>query len=248
MNSLSFACCIAAVLTLLLPIAASSGQKPSPYAGNLTVASKFSSRDFVPDGNLSKGIWRRAQFVSFDEEALGRKKHPEAETRVASFWTTRYIYLAYRCKYTALNVYEGEPSDKEKWGLWDRDVVEAFINPTPERFNHYYEFEVSPNNLWIDLEIDLEKNPFNDAGWDSHFEHATRVDESSRVWTCEMRIPVSAFTPVPIKPGEEWRINFYRADGKGDDSHRLFLTWSPLPGSKLTFHQPASFGIIRFVK
>jgi hypothetical protein len=52
-----------------------------------------------------------------------------------------------------------------------------------------------------------------------------------------------------MKPGMEWRINLYRADGKGGDSQRRFLSWSPLPpGTKLSFHQPASFGIIRFVK
>ena len=248
MNSLSLTCSIASVIALLLPVALTSAQKQAQYTGNLTIVSKFAPADFVPEGDLSKSVWRGAEFARFDEEALARKKHPQAETRVASAWTPSYVYFAFQCRYTVLNVYEGEQTGKEKWGLWNRDVVEAFINPSPERFNHYYEFEVSPNNQWIDLEIDLDKEPFNDAGWDSRFEHATRVDEANHVWNCEMKIPVSALGTVPIKPGAEWRINFYRADGKGDDSQRLFLSWSPLPGSKMTFHQPASFSIIRFVR
>ncbi len=248
MNSLSLTCLITTAFAFLIPVAVISARDHGRYAGKLTIVSKQSPGDFVPDGDLSKTVWRGANSVRFDEDALGRKKHPEAETRVSSVWTAGYVYCAFRCKYTDLNVYNGEPGDKEKWGLWDRDVVEAFINPAPERFNHYYEFEVSPNNLWIDLEIDLDKKPFNDAAWDSRFEHATRVDEPNHVWTCEMKIPAGAIAAPSIKPGAEWRINFYRADGKGDDSQRRFLSWSPLPGSKLTFHQPASFSIIRFEK
>ena len=75
----------------------------------------------------------------------------------------QYVYFAYRCKYTTLNVYEGKDPSKDFWTLWDRDVVEIFLNPQPEHMQHYYEFEVAPNNLWIDLEIDLDKKPFDDA-------------------------------------------------------------------------------------
>jgi hypothetical protein len=248
MDWLRFACFMAAACALLIPVATSFAQKPSPYAGNLTITSRFSAEDYVPDGDLAKSVWHSAGKVRFDQEALARKAHPEAETHVASFWTAKYVYFAFWSKYLTLNVYEGEQNEKEKWGLWERDVVEAFVNPAPERFNHYYEFEVSPNNQWIDLEIDFDKKPFNDANWDSHFEHATRVDETNHVWTCEMRIPVDAFLVRLMRPGMEWRINFYRADGKGGDSQRRFLSWSPLPGGKPSFHQPASFGIIRFVR
>ncbi len=248
MHAVRIAAAVAAVLTLFLIIGAKVVQMPSLYPSNLTIKSKYFVGDLVPDGDLSKGVWRDAEPVRFDEEALGRTKHPEAETVVSSSWTAKYVYFTFRCRYSVLNTYEGEPVEKEKWGLWDRDVVEAFINPTPERFNHYYEFEIAPNNQWIDLEIDLDKKPFNDAAWDSRFEHATRLDEVNHLWDCEMRIPVGSLTSRPLEPGAEWRINFYRADGKGDDTKRLFLSWSPLPPGKLTFHQPASFGIIRFVK
>ena len=53
-------------------------------------------------------------------------------------------------------------------------VLPNFVNPEPARVNHYYEFEVAPNNQWIDLEIDKDKTPFNDAKWNSGFDHATR--------------------------------------------------------------------------
>ena len=37
--------------------------------------------------------------------------------------------------------------------LWDRDVAEAFLQPDPSRAHYYREFEVSPNGMWIDLDI-----------------------------------------------------------------------------------------------
>ena len=84
---------------------------------------------------------------------------PQSATEIASLWTPAYVYFAFRCKYTTLNLFEGKDPSKDFWTLWDRDVVEVFLNPHPEHMKHYYEFEVAPNNLWIDLEIDLDKKP-----------------------------------------------------------------------------------------
>ena len=128
-------------------------------------------------------------------------------------------------------------------------MVEAFIDPQPEGFTHYYEFEVAPNNQWWDLEIDLTKKQMGDGGWDSHFEHVTKIDAEHKVWVVEMRIPVRSMKVNAIHPGDEWRLNLYRCDGPGDDTQRRFMSWSPLPaGHNGSFHQPASFGIIKFVK
>ena len=218
------------------------------YIRKVSMTSKSLAADFVPNGDLTKSLWKDAARETLGDR-MSHKPLAGSETRVASLWTPHYIYFAYWCRYQSLNIYAGEDPAKERWELWNRDVVEAFINPQPERFLHYYEFEVAPNNQWIDLEIDLSKNPMNDAAWDSHFEHATKVDASHKAWTVEMRIPVSSMHANDIKAGDEWRINLYRCDGPGDDSQRRFLSWSPLPsGANGSFHQPATFGIIKFVK
>jgi hypothetical protein len=227
--------------------------KPLPqamgYLHDLTITSQFIPGDFAPDGDLTKSAWRDAPRVKFDYEVRAEKHFRDSETQVASLWTPDYVYLGYRCAYRTLNVYEGEDIAKERFGLWIRDTAEAFINPQPERFNHYYEFEVAPNNQWVDLEIDLTKKPFGNVHWDSHFEHATKIDAQHHVWTAEMRIPVKSMGAKPLQAGTEWRLNLYRLDGPGDDTQRRFLSWSPLPpGKNRSFHQPASFGIIKFIK
>ncbi len=219
----------------------------SRYLSDSRIESRRWPEDFVPDGNLDKAAWRHARWAKFDRDMSGQKSFPEAATGVATLWTPANLYVAFRSRYSRLNIYEDEDAAKERWELWNRDVVEVFVNPQPERVNHYYEFEVAPNNQWIDLEIDKTKTPFNDAGWNSGFLHATHVDAASRVWTCEMRVPVNTMGAEMISPGEEWRINFYRADGSGDDTERRFMCWSPIPEGR-TFHVPTRFGVIRFSK
>jgi hypothetical protein len=219
----------------------------NPYTSNVQIRAKFSPEDFVPDGDLSKQVWQEAERVRFEHDMSGRRTFPQSETQVASFWTPTQVYFAFWCKYTTLNVYEGEDIANERWELWNRDVVEVFLNPQPERVNHYYEFEVAPNNQWIDLEIDKDKEPFNDAGWNSGFQHATRIDAENHLWTCEMRIPVSALNVRVLDPETEWRVNFYRADGPGGNSQRRFMPWSTIPQGR-TFHVSTRFGIICFVK
>jgi hypothetical protein len=223
-----------------------AAQTKESYTSNSHTEAKLLSSDFVPDGDLSKVPWKHATWVEFERDPKGQVQHPEAATRVAALWSASYIYFAFSCPFDSLNVYEGEDVSKERWELWNRDVVEVFLNPEPNRLPHYYEFEVAPNNQWIDLEIDKTKEPFNEASWNSGFEHATHVNEKNHVWTAEMRIPLSSMNVSEPKAGATWRVNFFRASGHGGDEKRIFLAWSSIPEGK-TFHVPSRFGTLRLV-
>jgi len=195
------------------------------YASDVQLQAKRSPVDFLPDGDRSKPSWKHAKSVEFDHDASGQSHYPQLSTRVASVWTETHIYFFFWCSY---------------------DVVEVFLNPQPERVDHYYEFEVAPNNQWVDLEIDKTKEPFNDVSWNSGFEHAARIDAKNHIWTTEMRIPISSMNVGAIHPDTKWRVNFFRAAGKGGDDHRKFLAWSTIPEGK-TFHVPTRFGILQLV-
>ncbi|MCE5309067.1 MAG: carbohydrate-binding family 9-like protein [Acidobacteriales bacterium] len=220
-----------------------------PYTSELVVHAHRLRDDLVPDGDFDKEAWRGATQVSFDHDWLGRIRYPEAATCVRVAWTPAYLYACFRCAYVVLNVHEEENTVEEKVGLWDRDVVEVFVNPVPVRIHHYYEFEVAPNNQWIDIDVDLKRDSPWDWSWRSGFAHATRIDTKRKLWTCEMRIPVLSMRRAAIRPGDEWRINFYRIDGPGDDTRRRFLCWSPTLSTRESdfFHVPSRFGTIRFV-
>jgi hypothetical protein len=224
-------------------------KQPAVHREHPLIYSAFSFVDVAPDGNLEKDFWIGLKRIQFDRAGFSRTIHTEARTEVASRWTSQYLYLAFWCHYENLNMYEGEDPAPERWHLWEKDVVEAFINPTPDRPSHYYEFEVAPNNQWLDLEIDLARHPHNNEKWNSGFRHETRIDARQQVWTAEMRIPIASMTAAPIHPMTEWRANFYRCDGVEAGASRRMLSWGALPLNlhENSFHQPDSFGIIRFI-
>lgn len=216
-----------------------------PYKSDYLYLVHRVQTEWEPDGNLNREVWQKSSGVVFQTSYHPDLRHPEAETRVAAVWSSEYLYVAFWCLYTELNLFGTDDSETEKWGLWDRDVAEVFLNPFPKRINQYWEFEVAPNNRWIDLAIDLNSDPIHSAAWDSGFQHETRVFPEIRQWWCEMRIPFQAFEEAEVGPGIEWRGNFYRCDGPGDDSSRRFLAWSPT--YEKCFHTPERFGRLRFV-
>src|SRR5215467_8812076 len=183
-----------ATFAVLLPIPPPLGsaqvvpKAEESYSSSIQAEARHITRNFKPDGNLSKDVWKRAKWVEFKHDKSGKYNFPSAATRVAAAWTADFVYFAFSCKYDSLNVYQGEDISKERWELWNRDVAEVFLNPQPENISHYYEFEVAPNNQWIDLEIEKKKDPFNDASWNSGFEHATSIDTGKHVWSLELRI------------------------------------------------------------
>ena len=216
-----------------------------PYSSNYQSISARLLEDFLPDANLSKSVWRNSKRVVLADTFHPSIEHPAASTEASALWSSHYLYVAFWCHYSDLNTYKGEDPQLKRWELWDRDVAEVFVNPFPETMHRYWEFEVAPNNQWVDLAIQNrgEENISVSAEWNSGFTHATSIDETARIWTCEMRIPVASMGVSQIHPGDEWRINFYRCDGLGDNSQRRFLAWSPT--LKLNFHVPERFGLIR---
>jgi alpha-galactosidase len=224
-----------------------AAQAAAIYTSDSKAQAIRSKADFAVDGELSKEIWRRAAWFEYDRNPSGKQHYPKVRTRAAVVWTRTYVYIAFACRYESLNIFPGEDPKKERWELWNKDVAEVFLNPQPAHVNHYYEFEIAPNNQWIDLEIDKDKTPFNDAAWNSGYEHATRIDEKKHEWTAELRIPVSSMKVEAMQAGMQWRANFFRAAGQGGDEGRQFMTWSTIPDGK-TFHVPTRFGILEFVE
>lgn len=214
------------------------------YTSDAAICARLSPTDFAVDGDIGKREWECAEWESFHQSADGSASYPDATTRVGILWTRNHLYLAFRSPYSRLNTYHDSDIKLERWELWERDVVEVFLNPHPAHVTRYYEFEVAPNNQWLDLDIDLSAvPPAHNASWNSGFEHATKIDTAQHLWTCEMRIPYLSMGVVAPSPQSIWRINLFRAEGFGNE--RRLLAWSVIPGSK-TFHVPARFGRLCF--
>lgn len=192
--------------------------------------------DFALNGDIARREWSAATPVQLEYESRTSVARPEFSTTVRALWSEKFLYLAFECPFTTLTVFE--PAQKtERMGLWEKDVVEAFIGSDASDLKRYTEYEVSPTNERLDVRIALPKYDF---AWSSGFESATRIDEKSKRWTAEMRIALPELADSQPMPGTKWRINLYRCDY----ANKAFLAFNPvLTGS---FHTPERFGILEF--
>ncbi len=190
--------------------------------------------DFELDGKLGNPAWNKGDAGWMDAQSRDFLARPKVATKVKVLWSDNHLYLGYECPFEKLSTFEPPRFDKERLGLWDRDVVEAFIESTP---GEYTEFEVAPTNEKLDLILFGEKRDFD---WSSGFESAVDVDHEAKVWTCEMKIPLKVLGKSKPERGTRWRINLYRCD----KAQNAYLAWSPtLTG---TFHTPSRFGSLLF--
>jgi PQQ-dependent dehydrogenase (methanol/ethanol family) len=194
----------------------------------------------------SAPAWRNAGVTVISHDCSHQADYPALRTEVRSFWTDRHLYLLFSCPYSELNVFlpalGGGPRDK----LWDRDVVEMFLGDDWTNIRHYREFEIAPTGDWIDLAIDLDRQSY-DQSWRSQWSTAARIDRAAHVWYAAARIPLTAVSSMPVKPGAKWRANLYRIEGQPPDARRHFLCWQPTcVVNRDPNHVPENFGALIF--
>lgn len=180
-------------------------------------------------------VWQAAPQV---EISAGRRGEPMPAHRtiVRSRWTEKYLYLLYECHYQKLSLKPNPNPNTETYKLWDWDVAEAFIGADFEHIRHYTEYEVSPQNEWVDLEIERGNPNAGGIRWDSKFEHAARIDEATHTWYAAMKIPFAAMGLNA--PPKQLRINLYRIEGA--EPERKYLAWQPVHSD--SFHVAEAFG------
>jgi alpha-galactosidase len=183
--------------------------------------------------------WQEARPVVFCSDWQGKKPDPQRQTQVQALWSSQTLYLRFECRYRDLYVFADSDPSGRRDHLWDRDVAEAFLQSDPARERYYREFEVSPNGLWIDLDI----FPGGRADLKSGLQRSVVLDADGRRWTAELAIPIKALTGE-FDPKAIWRANFYRVEGTKEP--RSYLAWQPTGTPEPNFHVPAAFGRLRF--
>jgi predicted TIM-barrel fold metal-dependent hydrolase len=202
------------------------------------------SQDFAVDGLLDKPLWQTAPPALMEQTSNGTVR-PEVSTTVRALWSAEALYLAFNCPFTELTTFQPPQFERKRYGsedgksLWDRDVVEAFINADPGDLRHYSEYEVAPTNERLDLMLHL---PDRDFAWNSQFHSAIHIDEKAKRWTCEVRIPLKSLTDAKPESGTRWRLNLFRCDR----ANKAALCWNPTLTD--TFHTPERFGVLELVE
>jgi Carbohydrate family 9 binding domain-like len=182
--------------------------------------------------------WKGVRGV-FAEKGFQGETVAGHRTDIRSRWTDRDLYFLFVCPYEKLNLKPDPVTNAETNHLWDWDVAEIFIGSDFQRIRHYYEFEVSPQGEWVDLDIDRDSMQADKAiKWDSGFANKTRIDAAKKIWYVEMRIPFPAIDKRKPAAGLEYRLNLYRCQGAKPD--RKYIAWQST--GKESFHVPEKFG------
>jgi hypothetical protein len=181
--------------------------------------------------------WKAAQPIVFCTDWQGKNADPQRETEVRLLWSCEYLFIRFRARYREIYVYPGGNSRRDQ--LWLRDVAEVFIRPPSEPLRHYYEFEISPNGDWLDLDI----SEGTKSSLMCKLKSRVVVDTQKYIWMAELAIPMDCFTPK-FNPDKDWRLNFFRVEGTEPD--RFYSAWRPTCTPRPNFHVPELFGVLHF--
>jgi alpha-galactosidase len=215
------------------PVSASeSANLPTAYAQRFT--GTLNAGNF-PD----QEAWEKAPAIRYESDWQGQNPDPQRGTEVRLLWTPDALFIRFHCNYKTITVFPDSRADGYRLGMWDRDVAETFLQPDSTDPMVYTEFEVSPNDMWIDLAVSHGKIEELHSG----LRRRVVMDEKAKTWTAELAIPIKGLTKqFDLK--KPWRANFYRIEGQQEP--RFYSAWSPTFTPKPSFHVPAKFGTLVF--
>jgi len=191
------------------------------------------------DGFPEPSSWEAARSLRFQADWQGKNADPERETEVCLLWTPETFYLRFRAKYRVITVFAHADPNGRRDQLWDRDVAEVFLQPNESDRRRYKEFEISPNGMWIDLDI----APGEKHDLKSELRRRVTLNEASRTWIAELALPMKSLAER-FDPAARWRVNFYRVEGASEP--RFYSAWQPTGTPAPNFHVPEAFGTLIF--
>ena len=200
--------------------------------------------------------WKNAvvieHFQKFWEQ--GDARTPKVNTRAMLLWDADYLYFRAEMEDTDLYSYGTRHQDF----LWNGDVFELFFKPAEDK-PAYYEFEVNPGN--VDLELAFPDKPskvkFDDIVSGTKIDMKTSValrgtvnkpDDKDEGWTVEGRIPFKDLTLTGGKPeaGATWKFALQRWDHESPPS-KVQEPSSSAPLTKPDFHRTEDYSPLHFV-
>lgn len=215
-----------------------AGKSSSTFGNDTVLAMQFVRRtggEGLPLGDA----WENTPAIQFQHDWQGKNADPELQTEVRVLWAPETLYFRFVAHYRTITVFDDAEPSGWRDQLWDRDVAEVFLQPAGSDPRRYKEFEVSPNGLWIDLDI----APGEKHDLKSGLKRRVRVDQKSKSWTAELALPMKCLTKE-FNPDLAWRANFFRVEGASEP--RFYSAWRPTRTPAPNFHVPTAFGKLGF--
>ena len=205
------------------------------------VESLHAEHDVALNTDPASAFWHSAHPIYAEVDA-GAHMLSIYRTEIRTRWTGDNIYFLFICPYKRLYLKPAPETVHETNALWNWDVAEIFVGSDFKNIKQYKEFEVSPRNEWVDLDINLNR-PHHEDGWlwNSGFEHSARIDDAKHIWYVAMKIPFAAIDTRRPMPGTVFRVNFYRTEGPPQELKQIM--WQPVMSN--SFHVPERFGLLR---
>ncbi len=181
---------------------------------------------------------------------------PRQSTTARAVWSRDALHVLFDCE------------DDHIWGnfqrhndpIFDEEVVEVFLDPEGRR-SRYWEFEISPRSVLFAAEIAndgatppgvriLRHLPVDTLGGRAEVDgRIANPAAPDRRWRALLSIPFALIErPAPPRPGDVWRVNFFRIDRPPAPHPGEFTCWSPTFSNPAYFHYPAYFGSLIFAK
>ena len=214
------------------------GKTSSARETETAVAMQFTGRTDA-EGFPADEAWENDRAIQFDHDWQGKHADSQRETEVRLLWTREVLYLRFLAHYRSITVFPDAELNGRRDELWERDVVEVFLQPADAHARRYQEFEVSPNGFWIDLDI----APGEKHDLKSGLRRRVSIDEKNKTWRAELALPMKSLT-ARFEPSAAWRANFFRVEGASEP--RFYSAWRPTGTPVPNFHVPEAFGNLVF--
>ncbi|MBW6501809.1 MAG: hypothetical protein K0B05_10490 [Bacteroidales bacterium] len=171
------------------------------------------------------------------------------EVTFAIGYTQNEILLRY---YVTEQYFKAEKTESNQMVCED-SCVEFFVSPADDGWYYNLEFNAI-GTCYMGTGTARENSRKADPKVISRIRRKTSVGEEAIgeregefSWTITMAIPMDVFFRHEIKElkGRTFRANFYKCGDKLSVPH--YITWNPVRTRRPDYHQPAYFGLLRFV-
>jgi alpha-galactosidase len=211
----------------------------APAQSKLAATAERLKQPVAATGFPTEVAWQTATAILFDHDWRGRNPDPLRSTEVRLLWLPETLFLRFTARYRDLTVFADSDANGRRDHLWDRDVAEVFLQPDASDPWIYKEFEISPNGMWIDLDVNHGALSDPDSGLARH----VTISPNDKIWLAEVAIPMKALTAA-FDPSKSWRVNFFRVEGAAEP--RFYSAWNPTGTPEPSFHVPGAFAPLIF--
>ena len=222
------------------------------------------------DGKATELCWQNAHWTDDFCDILDvHHEVPRFRTRAKLLWDNDFLYVFAEIQEPHIWANVKQRDDV----IFQDNDFEVFIDPDGDTHN-YYEYEMNALNTQWDLRL---TRPYRDGGipvtsW--NFEgmlSAVNLDgtinnpsDTDRCWSVEIAFPMKSFLDstgvIPVKPGDQWRINFSRVEWQTDIVKGCYIkkhniqtgkpfpedNWVWSPQGTVNMHCPEKWGFVQF--